>query len=289
VSINISLCVRELKERVNLPILIGEYVRLKRSGPSLLGLCPFHNEKTPSFYVHPTYYKCFGCGRAGDAIDFLRAIDGLSFRDALRRLAERVGVSLDETPDPEYRQRKAVASELAGECRYWVAIGGFAREMRRLTLPKTEFEAYEWCAANPHGDAAKWEAAWVILSSADPAPWDACYAAIRGASPEQTMEAYLKWRNPEFRRLYRAHVAERERENAEARVVCRQVVGVLDIVQGPNPYQGAAMRAASLPTLSLEHFNSRGHLGVDAFLFGDGPDPPLGLAQTEPQTRGGES
>lgn len=88
--------IAEIRERTDLVALVGEYVRLKRTGVSYKGLCPFHDERTPSFHVHPerNFYHCFGCQASGDAIAFLTAIEGLSFVEALERLADRLGMEL---------------------------------------------------------------------------------------------------------------------------------------------------------------------------------------------------
>lgn len=79
--------------------IVGGYVDLKRRGVNLLGLCPFHNEKTPSFTVSPAknIYKCFGCGKGGNAVQFLMEHENFSFPEAIRFLAERYGVELEET------------------------------------------------------------------------------------------------------------------------------------------------------------------------------------------------
>jgi len=88
--------IAEIRERVDLVELVGGYVTLKRSGKNFLGLCPFHQEKTPSFNVSPerNIYHCFGCGVTGDAYRFLMEHDHLSFPEALRDLANRVGIDL---------------------------------------------------------------------------------------------------------------------------------------------------------------------------------------------------
>jgi DNA primase len=87
----------EIRERVPLSELIGEYVQLKKSGKSHRGLCPFHQERTPSFYVNDEResFHCFGCGTGGDLFEFLKQIEGISFPEAVTRLAERVGIQLD--------------------------------------------------------------------------------------------------------------------------------------------------------------------------------------------------
>ena len=89
--------VAEIRDRTDLYALVKEYVPLKRSGTSYKGLCPFHGEKTPSFYVHPErgFYKCFGCQASGDAITFFMRIEGHPFPEALRILAERAGVQVE--------------------------------------------------------------------------------------------------------------------------------------------------------------------------------------------------
>src|SRR5437588_9295379 len=90
--------VEEIKSRLPIEDLVGRYVDLKRSGASFKGLCPFHQEKTPSFYVTPRLgtYKCFGCGRGGDIFSFVMEMEHESFPDALRHLAEQANVALPE-------------------------------------------------------------------------------------------------------------------------------------------------------------------------------------------------
>ena len=97
----------EVKSRVDIVDVIGEFVDLKRKGVSNLGLCPFHNEKTPSFNVNREgqFYHCFGCGKGGDVISFLMDITGMSFMEALQQLAERTGLRMPErqTQDPSLK------------------------------------------------------------------------------------------------------------------------------------------------------------------------------------------
>lgn len=78
--------------------VVGEYIALKKRGANLLGNCPFHEEKTPSFTVSPSkgIYKCFGCGKAGNSVSFLMEHDNLSFSDSIRKLAEKFNVTLQE-------------------------------------------------------------------------------------------------------------------------------------------------------------------------------------------------
>lgn len=89
--------VNELKGAVNIADLISQYVALSRNGKNFLGLCPFHGEKTPSFNVNAEkgFYHCFGCGKSGDAIEFLKEYKQIGFVDAIKELADFAGVQLD--------------------------------------------------------------------------------------------------------------------------------------------------------------------------------------------------
>lgn len=89
--------VEEIKSRLSIEQVIGSYIKLEKAGTSYKGLCPFHNEKSPSFNVSPTRqaYYCFGCNRGGDMFTFVEEIEGVSFVDALKMLAERAGVRLE--------------------------------------------------------------------------------------------------------------------------------------------------------------------------------------------------
>jgi DNA primase len=88
----------EIKARLSIEDVVGRYVELKRAGASLKGLCPFHQEKTPSFVVSPSRgtFHCFGCQRGGDVFTFLMEIERLQFPEALKRLAEQAGVELPD-------------------------------------------------------------------------------------------------------------------------------------------------------------------------------------------------
>lgn len=91
--------IQEVLDTAKVEDVIQDYVTLKRRGSNLIGLCPFHNEKTPSFSVSPSknIYKCFGCGEGGGPVQFLMAHDHLSFPETIRALAKRYGIELDET------------------------------------------------------------------------------------------------------------------------------------------------------------------------------------------------
>lgn len=92
--------VQELLARVDVADIVGRYVQLRKGGANLIGLCPFHNEKSPSFTVSPSkqFYHCFGCGAHGSAINFLMAHTGASFPEAVRSLASEVGLTVPEEP-----------------------------------------------------------------------------------------------------------------------------------------------------------------------------------------------
>lgn len=88
----------DLKSQADIVRVVQEYVPLRRAGTSYRGLCPFHAEKTPSFHVHPDkgFFHCFGCGAGGDVVKFIELQERLGFQDAVRRLAESVGVQVPE-------------------------------------------------------------------------------------------------------------------------------------------------------------------------------------------------
>ncbi len=106
--------IERLREQADIVEVISEYVQLKKAGRLFKGLCPFHDEKTPSFMVDPAkqLYHCFGCGEGGDVFTFLRKREGLEFREAVERLAARVGFTLHyqggarESGGPESRRER---------------------------------------------------------------------------------------------------------------------------------------------------------------------------------------
>lgn len=114
----------ELKQKNDIQDVVSQYVRLKNNGRTLVGLCPFHNEKTPSFVVYPNTqsFYCFGCGVGGEIITFIRKIENLDYVDAVKFLADRVGMMLpqDGYDDSLHRQKKRIleANRLAGRYFY---------------------------------------------------------------------------------------------------------------------------------------------------------------------------
>jgi DNA primase len=132
---------QELKSRVDIVAVIGERVRLRKAGPnSYKGLCPFHTEKTPSFNVHADrqYYKCFGCSAGGDVFKFVMEMEGVTFYEALKELAERNGIPMPKRgnyADDESRLREALFQmhELAAET-FRANLRGPAGEAARAYL-----------------------------------------------------------------------------------------------------------------------------------------------------------
>jgi DNA primase len=132
--------VEQVKSQIDIVRTVSDYVRLKRqgSGERYVGLCPFHTEKTPSFSVHAGhgFYKCFGCGAGGDAIKFVMEMEGLTFFEAVKTLAERNGIPLPRTEDYTDEDAKKRATlyrlqELAQELfvrNLWSSAGDAARE-----------------------------------------------------------------------------------------------------------------------------------------------------------------
>ena len=96
-----------IKQSADIADVIGDYVSLKKKGANLWACCPFHGEKSPSFSVAPAkgIYKCFGCGKAGDSIRFIMDIEGLGYGEALRHLAKKYGIEIQETVMTDEQQQ----------------------------------------------------------------------------------------------------------------------------------------------------------------------------------------
>jgi DNA primase len=98
----------KVKQQADIVRVVGEYVRLKKSGQNFTGLCPFHAEKSPSFAVHPTkqIYHCFGCGVGGDVFKFVMEMEKCSFPEAIRVVAEKCGISIPRQKERSPEERK---------------------------------------------------------------------------------------------------------------------------------------------------------------------------------------
>jgi DNA primase len=134
--------IAEVRDRTDIVALIGEYVSLRRAGTNWKGLCPFHNEKSPSFNVNPSrqFFHCFGCGKSGDVFSFLQEIEGKSFIEAARELAAKAGVELPEPRSPrEVERAREADSERAHLVRLHELVASF----------------YEECLASEAGAAAR--------------------------------------------------------------------------------------------------------------------------------------
>ena len=129
-----------VKSAADLVQIVGEHVRLRKSGSNFIGLCPFHSEKTPSFHVHAErqFFYCFGCHAKGDVIHFVEKMEGLTFADALRWLGERYGIPVDnrshstERKAGERRILLDIQARAGGYFRRELAGGGALRARRYL-------------------------------------------------------------------------------------------------------------------------------------------------------------
>ncbi len=139
-------CVRDLKLRVNLAEVVSRVVALRKAGGSRQkGLCPFHSEKTPSFNVDSDkgFFKCFGCGKAGDAIDFVRETEQLSFTEAVETLGQRYGVAIEyEEGSGPSREERSLRQELFDL--HEQAAGHFHEAFRAAGTAGDFMRAY-WC------------------------------------------------------------------------------------------------------------------------------------------------
>lgn len=126
--------IQQIISRIDIIEIISSFIKLKRRGTNYIGLCPFHNEKTPSFTVSPSkeIYKCFGCGRSGNTISFLMEHEKYSYVEALKWLAARYNVAIEETEtSPEFKEHQQVADSL-------YIINKFAQQFFSETLFNTE-------------------------------------------------------------------------------------------------------------------------------------------------------
>ena len=126
--------IQEILGRIDIIDIVGGFVKLKKRGANYLGLCPFHNEKTPSFTVSPSkeIYKCFGCGRSGNSISFIMEHEKYSYVEALKWLANKYGIEIEETfTTDEQRQQVQTADSL-------YIINSFAQQFFSGQLFETE-------------------------------------------------------------------------------------------------------------------------------------------------------
>ncbi|MBT3820606.1 MAG: DNA primase, partial [Nitrospinaceae bacterium] len=178
--------VNQLREGSPIEDVVGEYLPLRKAGSTFKALCPFHEEKTPSFNVNPRMgiFKCFGCGVGGDAIKFLMQHEGLNFREALQNLANRQGVDLSryETEDGEVPtasvREKIHEMNLFAARYFWSVLRGEEGGRARSYLDSRGISE---------------EAKKAFRIGAAPASWDALCQAARqkGYSPDDLVDAGL--------------------------------------------------------------------------------------------------
>ena len=134
-----------VKQQADIVRVIGEYVRLKKSGQNFTGLCPFHQEKTPSFAVHPVkqIYHCFGCGAGGDVFKFVMEMEKSTFPEAIRTVAEKCGIAIPKPRErsPEERRENQQRSSLVEMQREAAAF--FARQLHESPEGKVAFAYLE--------------------------------------------------------------------------------------------------------------------------------------------------
>jgi DNA primase len=126
--------IQQILSRIDIIEIVGGFIKLKKRGANYLGLCPFHNEKSPSFTVSPSkeIYKCFGCGKSGNTISFLMEHEKYSYTDALKWLAAKYNVEIEETyASPELLQQRQTSDSL-------FIINGFAQKYFTQQLTETE-------------------------------------------------------------------------------------------------------------------------------------------------------
>jgi DNA primase len=122
--------VEQIKAKLNITDIVGQYVQLRRAGRTYMARCPFHKERTPSFHVSAERgtYKCFGCGEGGDIFTFVEKMDGVDFRTALKQLADRAGVKLEQYKErpPEEKEKEERLREVCE-----AAVQFFELELKR--------------------------------------------------------------------------------------------------------------------------------------------------------------
>ena len=179
--------IQEIKNRLDIADVIGDRVRLRRAGRDYIGLCPFHNEKTPSFHVNPEKqtYHCFGCGKGGDVFRFLMEKESVTFYDAVHMLASRAGVIIpDEAPDGDMASARERAGAKERLYRLNEAVSEFfCRNLREH--PDSEAAQYLRRRGIPDDVAQKFRI------GAAPDSWDAAlkFCRARGFTEEEGVTA----------------------------------------------------------------------------------------------------
>ena len=196
----------DLKTRADIVGIIGARVQLKKKGTNWMGCCPFHDEKTPSFSVQQRkgFYKCFGCGKGGNVYTFLMEVDGLSFPEAVKEIAEKSGIPLPEPVDDESFQKAKVKREKKKELAEQV-----------IELNQFALDFWEECLYSDHAEA---KAALKYLKDRDieedtikhfrigyaPDTWDSALNLLKekGADEKLIEQSGLVSVNEEKKRVY---------------------------------------------------------------------------------------
>lgn len=184
----------EIKSKLDIAEVIGESVQLKKAGTSFKGLCPFHGEKTPSFTVTPARetWKCFGCGKGGDLFSFVMEREGIDFPEALRRLAARAGVELDERTTREDARRKRLRDLVEASISFYHQV---------LTVSKAGQPALDYLRGRGFTDAT----ISTFLLGYAPDAWDTLTRALMGkrnATEDELEAAGLVIRSERRRGVY---------------------------------------------------------------------------------------
>jgi DNA primase len=184
----------EVKSKLSIVDVVGEAVQLRKAGTTYKGLCPFHGEKTPSFVVTPTResWHCFGCGEGGDVFSFVMRREGLTFPEALKRLAARAGIEIDERTSREDARRARLREVLEQAIAFYHAV---------LTQSKTGGPALEYLHGRGFTDATieKFQLGWA------PDGWDQMIKMLqarRGVDVAELAEVGLTGARPNGRGAY---------------------------------------------------------------------------------------
>lgn len=177
----------ELRNQADILRIIGDYVSLKKKGSSYWACCPFHNEKSPSFHVNPgkQFFKCFGCGKAGDVFSFVMEIEGCPFPEAVKTVAEKSGVQLPRLEEsPGYEERDRLRSEI-------LQINQWATEFFEENLIQTTEGRAARAYLEKRGISDETRRAFRLGYA--PNKWDACgdYLKSRGATRSQIEQSGL--------------------------------------------------------------------------------------------------
>ncbi len=186
-----------VKQQADIVRVVGDYVRLKKSGQNFLGLCPFHSEKTPSFAVHPVrqIYHCFGCGVGGDVFQFVMELEKCSFPEAVRLVAEKCGIPVPKLRPRSPQEKREQSTRAALIDMHREAAAYFARQMAETV----EGQAAQAYLEDRGLDRAAIEQFGLGYA---PASGDALYRHLKARFPDNLLEASGLFAHTEGGRLY---------------------------------------------------------------------------------------